>query len=380
MKRPPFRSIIELFTATRLLLVMVTYFSYILLTAKKYSGSPVNIPDILSTWNQWDAANYVRIAQHGYQSIYDVAFFPLYPLLISGVAHLLGPWSYLLVATLISNFALLGAMFVLYQLAADIAGDHIASRALLYLCIFPTAFYFFAAYNESLFILLTAGSFLAMRRQRWWLAGLLGLLASLTRSAGVLLIFPYACEIWLSRGSLVADKQKFILRALPIVLIPLGTLLYAIYCWLALGNPLAFVTVQSHWGRHTTFPVVGIGLALYDLFWANGLGSFNEAHLILDMTATIAFIVLIVKGWKKLRASYNVWLAILMLFFLLSPGIDKTDPLLSNQRFVLELFPAFITLAILGEKHPRLHNAMLLTFPMLQVTMSILFIMGRWMV
>src|SRR5919109_5683544 len=172
MKRAPIRDILWLFTGTRLVLLMVTYFAYILLTAPKYSSTPVDTAALFSSWNHWDAANYVRIAQFGYTQLpYDLAFFPLFPLLIAALAYPIGgSWSYLLAGTLISNAALLGALFVIYQLAVDIAGDQVARRTLLYLCIFPTAFYFFAAYTESLFLLLTAGAFLALRRRRWFIA------------------------------------------------------------------------------------------------------------------------------------------------------------------------------------------------------------------
>src|SRR2546429_2110579 len=382
MKRAPIRDILWLFTGTRLVLLMVTYFAYILLTAPKYSSTPVDTVALFSSWNHWDAANYVRIAQFGYNQLpYDLAFFPLFPLLIAAIAYPLGGgWGYLLAGTLISNAALLGALFVIYQLAVDIGGDQVARRTLLYLCIFPTAFYFFAAYNESLLILLTAGSFLDMRRQKWWLAGVLGLLASLTRSAGLLLVIPYMIELWISRASITATRQNFVLRVLPLLLIPVGTLLYCIYCWHITGNPIAFASVQSHWGRHTTWPWAGIEQAFIDLFWNQPFGSFNEAHIILDLTATIGFIVLAILGWRKLRLSYSIWVAILLFYYLLSPGLDKTDVLLSNQRFVLEMFPAFITLAMLGIKHPRLHQALMLVFPALLATLSMLFIMNRWMV
>ena len=120
--------------------------------------------------------------------------------------------------------------------------------------------------------------------------------------------------------------------------------------------------------------------AFIDLFWNQPFGSFNEAHIILDLTATIGFIVLAIVGWRKLRLSYSIWVAILLFFYLLSPGLAKTDVLLSNQRFVLEMFPAFITLAMLGIKYPRLHQALMLVFPALLATLSVLFIMNRWMV
>jgi len=223
-------NIIGLFFATRLALIFVTYFGYILLTQDKYSGTPVDITTFLSSWQQWDAAVYVRIAQFGYQPPFDFAFFPLFPLLISLIAHLLpGSWNYLAAGMLLSNAALLGALFIIYQLSGEAAGEQVARRTLLYLCIFPTAFFFFAAYNESLFILLTAGAFLALQRQRWWLAGLLGGLAALTRSTGVLLIIPYLYQLWLVRASF-SNWRKIAWGLLPLVCIPFGTTLYALYC------------------------------------------------------------------------------------------------------------------------------------------------------
>ena len=374
----PVRDILWLFTGTRLMLMIITYFSYILLTAAKYSSNPVDVVALFTAWNHWDAANYVRIAQFGYQTRYDVAFFPLLPLLIWPLGHLTG--NYLLVGTLISNFALLGSLFILYKLAVEEGGKQVGWRTLLYLCLFPTAFYFFPAYNESLFILLSAGMFLAMRRQVWWVAGILGLLASLTRSAGVLLVLPYLCELWLSRKSITANRWRFIFSVLPIVLIPLGTALYALFCWYTQGNFLAFAAVQVHWARHTSWPWWGIWLALVELFHIQPFGSFNQAHIILDLSATIGFIVLAILGWRKLRPSYTIWVGVLLLFILLSPATGQYDTLQSNQRFVLEMFPAFIMLAMLGIKHPRLHQAMLLLFPTLQVALSILFVMNRWMV
>jgi len=382
MKRPPTRDIIWMFVATRLLLVMVSYFGYILLTVPKDSQVGVNTTAFFTSWNRWDAANYVRIAQFGYQRVYDTAFLPLFPLLISAIAHLLGSWSYLLVGMILSNAALLGSLFVIYQLAVEVQGEQVAQRTLIYLCIFPTAFFFFAAYNESLFLLLTSGAFLAMRRQHWWLAGILGMLAATTRPAGLFLGVIYLWELWASHESVAAARQRIWLRLLPILLIPLGLIGYCVYCWMTFGNPVAFVTVQSHWARQLAWPWQGIGVSLYELFWNQPFGSFNEVHIILDLGATLGFIVLAILGLRKLqlRTSYNLWLGMLLFYSLISPAFVRHDALQSNQRFVLEMFPAFIILAALGIKYPRLHQALMLAFPALLATLSVLFIMNRWMV
>ncbi|GCE24588.1 hypothetical protein KDA_00720 [Dictyobacter alpinus] len=380
MKRAPTRDILWLFLATRLLLIIITYFSYILLTQERYSGDPVAFNAFLNSWSQWDAKIYVRIAQFGYQSPYDLAFFPLFSLLIAIPGHILGPWSYLPLGMLISNAALLGSLFILYYLAADVGGDQVAHRTILYLCIFPTALFFFTAYNESLFLLLSSGTLLALRRQRWWLAGVLGLLAALTRSAGIMLAAPYLYELWLARERIMVTKRFFLFSALPILLIPTGMLLYSIYCWSRTGNFLAFVSVQAHWARQTSWPWQGFVQTIFELFWHQPFGSFNQVHILIDTTATVTFIILAIVGRKKIRPTYTLWISLLLTSILISSSIGQRDPFISNRRFVLEMFPAFITLAMLTVSRPRLHQALLWIFPALLATLSLLFVMGKWMV
>jgi Gpi18-like mannosyltransferase len=378
------RQLFWLFGTTRLLLIFMTYVTYCLFTApEKYSNDPVNLFGLLSTWNRWDAENYIRIAQYGYQQIYDLAFFPLFPWLTAVLSYPLGDWSYLLSGMLISNAALLGTLFVLYTLAAEDWGEEIAHRTLWYFCLFPTAFFFFTAYNESLYLFFAAGTFLALRRQRWWLAGLLGLLAALTRSVGVFLVLPYLYELWSQRAQLLPLSPGKIWRnLLPIALIPTGTAIFALFCWFTFGDPLAFMKVQEHWSRTLSWPWQGLWQAISALFLpsSQAFGSSNQAHLLLDLSAAIGFIALIVVGWRKIRVSYSLWMACFFFFTLLTPAMAKPDILLSTQRFVLELFPAFITLALLGKSRPRLHQALILLFPTLQAVMGIAFLLTRWMV
>ena len=371
-KPVPVRTITLLFLATRFMLVTVTYIGYILLTAPKYSTTPVNIIALLTSWNHWDAANYIRIAHYGYQTRFDLPFFPLFPLLIACISHVLGTWSYLFVGTLISNTALLGVLILLYQLATHAAGEQVARRTILYLCIFPTAFFFFAAYNESLFLLFVLGCFLAMQQQRWLLAGILGLFAALTRSAGILLVLPYLYELWETRKDILSTKRSLIIEVLPIVLIPFGTLVFAVYAWIITANPLAIIT-----GRVLSWPWQELWQTITALLFAQPFGSAHQAHLLLELSATIGFLLLTVLGWQTLRRSYSIWTSILLLSILLNPAMNQLDVLLSNQCFVLAMFPAFITLAVLGIHHPRLHQTLLILFPTLLAVLSILFVMNR---
>jgi Gpi18-like mannosyltransferase len=389
MKRAPTADILWLFITTRLLLILMTYVGYILfpVPAHIYPSTPVDFLGLISSWNQWDAYNYIHIAQFGYQNVNDTAFFPLFPLLIDGISYLFGHQGFAAIGVVLSNLALLGVLLVLYQIATDMLGEQVGRRTLLYLCIFPTAFFFFAAYNESLFLLLTASSFLALRRQKWWLAGLLGFFAALTRTAGLLLVIPFLYELWISRQTpiqyahhILSRIRLILLKLLPIALIPTGTLLYCIYCWIAFNDPFAFAAVQDHWGRQTTWPWVGIWDAFQELFTIQPFGSFYEVHILLDLTAITGFIVLAALGWRRLRTSYSLWIGLLLLFTLLTPSSRQPDTLISAERFALELFPGFITLAALGIRHPRLHQVLMLAFPFLQAVLALLFVLGRWIV
>lgn len=391
MKRAPLSDILWLFLGTRLLLLVGTYLSFILFPVPPhvYPSTPIDVVGLLTSWNHWDAERFVHVAQYGYQDIYDTPFFPLFPLLIKGIAFLFGNQGYLAIGMVLSNLALLGSLFVLYQLVTDTLSEQVGRRTLLYLCIFPTAFFLFAAYNESLFLLLTSATFLALRRRRWWLAGVLGLLAALTRSAGVMLVLPYLYELWTSRDLTSETEQQrnffrqavaLLPKALPVFLLPLGTMSYCVFCWLVFGNPLAFAAVQSHWGRVTAFPWMGIINAFIELFYGQPFGSFIEAHLLLDLSATLGAIILAVVSWRKLRPSYALWISLLIMYMLISPALNQADTLQSNQRFILEMFPAFMVLAELGLQHPRLHHICVLAFPFLQAILVALFVFNRWMV
>src|SRR5260370_30728953 len=105
MERAPSSVIIWLFVVTRLLLVLVTYITFILFPVPPhvYPKTPVDITALLTSWNHWDAANYTRIAQYGYQTIHDTAFLPLFPYLIKTIAFLFRNHGYIIICMILSN-------------------------------------------------------------------------------------------------------------------------------------------------------------------------------------------------------------------------------------------------------------------------------------
>ena len=118
-----------------------------------------------------------------------------------------------------------------------------------------------------------------MRRGQWWWAGVYGLFASLTRSAGLLLLLPFAYE-YLRQHEFRYRKLGF--DALSCILIIAGTGLFALYCALRFHDPLAFAHAQAYWGRQITLPGIGFARTLW-VIRHNGLLSFSAIHGAIDL-------------------------------------------------------------------------------------------------
>lgn len=396
---PWVRETLALFLISRAGFVLVTYFGYVLIQAPKYTNVSVGVSNVLFSWDRWDALRYLSIATHGYSSAPLTAFFPLYPLLIAGATAPFGGQGAYAAGFLLSNLAFLGALLLLRALVAAQWGPGVASRAIVYLTVFPTALYTFAPYNESLYLLFSVGCFLALHRRRWALAGALGALAVLTRAAGILLLIPFAYLWWQTRRArgrppdaptTRMDQPHGVspetgARRLDLawaLLMPAALALYAAYCAARFGDPLAFAHAQAHWNRILAWPWQSLWWQLVGLAQA-APASFYQAHDLLDLAATLGFAALLVVGWRRLPRAQSLYFTALLLLVVIEPGGVAThlhDPLTSNARFVLEMFPGFITLALLTERRPLCHQGIVLVSTLLLATLSIVFVLGRWLV
>jgi hypothetical protein len=152
----------------------------------------------MNIWSHWDGEHYVALAMDGYlQGPKNVppAFFPLYPLIVRSLSELFGgPLSKEAIShwgPLLSLLFLPFALYFIYGLALDGWGERVAKGTIRALAFFPTTFFLNAAYTESLFLALSAGSLWAMRvRKNLLLACILAGLAAATRNVGIFLVVP----------------------------------------------------------------------------------------------------------------------------------------------------------------------------------------------
>ncbi|HEX9459254.1 MAG TPA: hypothetical protein VGA84_08930, partial [Thermoanaerobaculia bacterium] len=209
-------------------------------------------PELLRLAMVGDAWFYRQIAISGYEPRSldgkpknTWAFFPVYPLLVRALGGG-GGESFSIVAVVTSNVALLAALFAVAEAGRALgASDDEVERAVWYITLFPTSYFFSLPMTESLFLLLSAGTFLAAARQRWWAAGLLGGLSAATRVIGICLL-PALLLLPFQR------KERRPKQLLWILLVPLGMLAFVAYLYARTGDPLAFIHAQTLWGRGTT--------------------------------------------------------------------------------------------------------------------------------
>jgi len=275
-----------------------------------------------------DALWYLRLATDGY-AIDDpsAAFFPLYPLLVRGIAWLpgIGP---LAAGLLVSNLAFLGALIVLHALTRLELGDDpdTARRAMRYLAIFPTAFFFFAPYTESLFLLLCLLAFWWARRDRWGSAATASALAALSRSVGVVLMLALAVEAvhqW-------RHGRPLLPRLAAAAAAALGPLVWFTWWHVRFGDFWAPVDAQRNWNRNAVPPWETIVDAVAHAWRFRG-------YWLLDLLVVALAIAGVLLAARRMRPSYLTYAGASLLLPLLAPYPDR--PLLSMPRFVAVVFP-----------------------------------------
>jgi hypothetical protein len=285
---------------------------------------------VIDVWARWDSDWYLRIAEHGYSWPSSTpAFFPLYPLLIGALGRLLAD-HYLLAGVLVSLLAAAAAFVLLYRMALPKLGAEGASRAVLYLALFPTALFLGAVYSESLFLLLALAGFLLAEQGRFGWAGLSAGLALLTRPAGVALVVALALFAWSS-----PRRRRALAR---VAIAPALFALYPLALWLWIDRPLAFLDAQETVWRRSLSPYGPLA----------GLWQAVRDPVVPELVFLVVVVALAVYAWRRFGAPYGAYALIAIALPLAAPAEGR--PLLSITRFGLVAFPVLLALADLGAR------------------------------
>jgi hypothetical protein len=385
--------VLAVYAASRLLYLISGSLLAYLVPTSSFQRVTLDVPSgSMNIWSHWDGEHYVTLAMGGYLHAPDnvsPAFFPMYPLLLRSFAELFGGpiskealsvW-----APLISLLFLPFALYFVYQIALEVWDEPVATGTVLILAFFPTTFFLNAAYTESLFLALSAGSVWAMRvRKDLLLACVLAGFAAATRNVGIFLVVPLMYE-W------IKDVERFRWRGVYLLLAPGGLFVYMVYLWVRFGDPLLFYTAQESWGRHATGPldtasrawgaaVEGASRLLDPDLWAhptlsNAANQLAGASNFFNLGFFVFAMIVLLAGSRYLPLSLTVYGLLLVAPAALfgTPG----SPLMGTPRYVLVAFPVFIVLALLF-KNKVLLGAWLVVSTLVSLVLCGLFVSWRF--
>ncbi len=252
----------------------------------------------------WDGGWFLRVAD-GYATGYtyhadgtlqgnELAFFPLYPMLIRGLSALgFDPGS---AAITVSWLASVGAAVALHLLGTTLYGRRAGWALVAICCSAPMSVVLSMAYSESLFLALVAGMFVAAHRKVWWAAGLLGLGAALTRPTGA------AAAVALAVAAIIAVRRDPGKKWPPLAAAAVALAgVPAFLGWVAwrVGDPEAWFRIQTAgWGTSFDF-----GASTIDF-----LGStLTTGEGWVPMSVALILLAAPVAAWVALAGASRPW-------------------------------------------------------------------------
>lgn len=317
-----------------------------------------------SVWANFDGIHYLSIAQNGYMG-FEEAFFPLYPFLTRFLAKTVFGGNYLWAGLFISHLSFFVALIIFYKLVKLEFDEKIAKVATLGLLIFPTSFFFGAIYTEALFLMLILASFYYARKEKWFLAGLFGGLASATKLIGIFLLPALLWQWWRNKK----DKGNL----LWLILVPFGVSTYMWYLNGFVGDSLAFIHAQPAFGAHRTGGQIVLLPQVYwrylKIFLTSPLTNYDFWIALLEFFIFNLMLLSLWWAWeRKIKSSY------LIFSFLALVGPTLTGTFSSVPRYTVVLFPIFVGYGLIKNRGIKISLFLLSLF--LLIILTILFTRG----
>lgn len=308
----------------------------------------------LAPWYRWDTVHYLDIASQGYFKEFLSVWPPLYP----GLIRLLSAtgMSSLLSAIFISNICALLVMILLFRISEEILPGS-GENVVLCLVIYPLAFFLVAAYTESVYLIFSLVSLWMAHKGRFVWAGILALLATLTRLQGVILVLPILFEGYRQTYCLPNRRERIGVLAKTVCFASLPFLAvfgHALFVHFILNYAWPWESLAKYWGQHTGFPWEGL---IGNFTTVLGLRKITTPIVplaqVIDLVMIIFAIISLILIWMKktpIPLSYQLyaWMGLVVILV----KVDDLGILVSASRYVLSLFPVFMFTGFLLGKIP----------------------------
>ncbi|HUE72324.1 MAG TPA: mannosyltransferase family protein [Pirellulaceae bacterium] len=325
--------------------------------------------NVVSAMLSWNGERFAEIAAEGYHKdhVKRAVSFPGYPYLARGVSRALS--CSVDVALLITgNLAFLVCCGLLYRYVlvtrADASPVKVARWTVLIACFCPLAIFFRVGYSESLFLAAVVAAFYGMER-RWpvlAIALIIGLATS-TRLVGLALVLPFVDHLR-SSGRL-RDQTLTSIAAIPLTcwgLLGFMAIQASVY-----GDPMTFVTAQRHFVTENDLPAAEMARRLVTLepvrsvfnsrsksYWEFADSAQNPVFNVrlLNPIVFVTFCAIVGVGWWKgtIRRGEALFSLVALGLPYLTHSVQAG--MLSQARYAVIVFPAYIAMATLFRKAP----------------------------
>ncbi|MEN9649835.1 MAG: hypothetical protein RL094_802 [Candidatus Parcubacteria bacterium] len=313
--------------------------------------------------SQWDAKNYISIAEQGYQfdgtyrgqSAY-IAYFPLLPALMSGVSASTGVQASTAGIMVSALFGIL-SVILLYRLIANTKGRQAGLIAVSMFSFYPASVFLSSSYTESLFAFLVLTTFLCIQKKQFRWAIVPVALACITRPTGAILGIVYLYSLYKDKYPLYKIAFYGFLAGIPFYC-------FLFFQYLQYGTAFAFMKAQSvFWNQHLVPVWEGMFLFYKDVFTSTWAVPMRYQ----DGLICTLVIFLLVYAWK--HTPRHIWyfgLGVVLLTL-------SSDKILGMGRYMMLVFPIYYALAHLGEKYKHLYPYMLVVSAMWCALITVIF-------
>ncbi|MFJ6834543.1 hypothetical protein [Streptomyces sp. NPDC091209] len=303
---------------------------------------------------QWDAEWYLGIADHGYAhhlghafDANNLAFFPLYPVLVKAVA-VLTPGSRASTGLALAVGCSFLAAWGVHAVGSHLHGRRVGVLLTVLWAALPVGLVEWMGYTESLFTAFAAWALYAVLTGRLVWAASLAALAGLTRPTGIAVAGAVALT------ALLSLRRGFSVRALAAAaLAPAGWLAYVGWVGLRLGRWDGYFAVQRLW--HNEWD--GGAETVRKMREVLAQNSSPELFLIMVTVTLLAAVVLYgLCVADRQPLPLLVFTGILLLIVLGSGGVY-----FPRARFLLPGFPLLLPAALHLARASRRHRTLFLT-------------------
>lgn len=321
-----------------------------------------SLRDYLSCWNHWDGPHYLELAEKGYGNCVEngqhlfVVFFPLYPWVVR-IFHLFcGDWQAAGLAVSTIAYAV-GAVFFYVTLTEEYGKD-VAEKSLVLLSVSPFAFYFGATMTESLFFCTISVAFFLIKRHQWFWAGIVGIFCSLCRAQGVIILGVGAVEFLVTYPFLQYCKEKRLgeflrhvfTKAIFLLFVPVGNLIYFYVNYVVEGDPFRFVTYQwEHWHLKPTFFTNTLREISSYLFSPTATNTIKACIFLPEFIAFFLAFLALYYGRKRHPLKYTAYLFV---YTMINYSVTW---LISGGRYMLCALPMFVIAGEFVHRRPKVY-------------------------